>query len=78
VLGGRVCVVNGAASAIGAAVAGRFAREGAVVVGVDRVEHGVGDQAMQADLTVEAQVQTTYDRIVREHSRLDVVYNNMG
>jgi NAD(P)-dependent dehydrogenase (short-subunit alcohol dehydrogenase family) len=36
-LAGRVCVVNGAASVIGQAVAERFASEGGVVVGVDQV-----------------------------------------
>jgi NAD(P)-dependent dehydrogenase (short-subunit alcohol dehydrogenase family) len=34
-LAGKVCVVNGVASVIGGAVAGRFAGEGGVVVGVD-------------------------------------------
>ena len=77
-LSGKVCVVNGAASAIGQAVAKRFAREGAVVVGVDKVEHSVGDQAMRADFTDESQVQAMYDRVVREYGRLDVIYNNMG
>jgi NAD(P)-dependent dehydrogenase (short-subunit alcohol dehydrogenase family) len=38
-LAGRVCVVNGAASVIGQAVAERFASEGGVVLGVDQVEH---------------------------------------
>jgi NAD(P)-dependent dehydrogenase (short-subunit alcohol dehydrogenase family) len=78
VLTGKVCVVNGAASAIGQAVAKRFASEGAVVVGVDKVEHSVGEQAMRADLTDEPQVQAMYDRVVREYGRLDVIYNNMG
>ncbi len=77
-LTGKVCVVNGAASAIGQAVAERFASEGAVVVGVDKVEHSVGEQAMRADLADESQVQAMYDRVVREHGRLDVIYNNMG
>ena len=35
-LAGKVCVINGAASEIGRAVAARFTAEGAVVVGVDR------------------------------------------
>jgi NAD(P)-dependent dehydrogenase (short-subunit alcohol dehydrogenase family) len=38
-LAGKVCVVNGAASEIGRVVAGRFAGEGAVVVGVDQAGH---------------------------------------
>jgi NAD(P)-dependent dehydrogenase (short-subunit alcohol dehydrogenase family) len=77
-LAGRVCVVNGAASVIGQAVAGRFASEGGVVVGVDQVEHAVGQLAVQADLADEAQVEAMYEQVVREYGRLDVIYNNMG
>ena len=77
-LAGRVCVVNGAGSVIGRAVAGRFASEGGVVVGVDQVEHSVGRLAVQADLADEAQVETMYEQVVREYGRLDVIYNNMG
>ncbi|MFD0635788.1 SDR family oxidoreductase [Catenulispora yoronensis] len=75
---GKVCVVNGAASLIGQAVADRFTREGAVVVGVDLVEHSVGVHSLQADLSDEGLVEETYRRIVRDHGRLDVIYNNMG
>ena len=75
---GKVCVVNGAASLIGQAVADRFAREGAVVVGVDKVEHSIGEHTVQADLAQEARVEEMYREIVREHGRLDVIYNNMG
>src|SRR5262245_6998877 len=77
-LADKVCVVNGAASPIGAAVAERFAAEKAVVVGVDLVEHSVGEHVIQADLADEAQVEATYEQIVRRHGRLDVIYNNMG
>jgi NAD(P)-dependent dehydrogenase (short-subunit alcohol dehydrogenase family) len=71
-------VVNGAASEIGQAVAERFAREGAVVVGVDQTEHHVGDHPLQAELTDEPQVEAMYEQVVRTHGRLDVIYNNMG
>jgi nucleoside-diphosphate-sugar epimerase len=49
-LAGEVCVVNGAASVIGQAVAGRFASEGGLVVGVDQVEHSVGQRALDKRL----------------------------
>jgi NAD(P)-dependent dehydrogenase (short-subunit alcohol dehydrogenase family) len=49
----KVCVVNGAASPIGQAVAERFAREGAVVVGIDRVDHSIGEHPAQANLAQE-------------------------
>jgi NAD(P)-dependent dehydrogenase (short-subunit alcohol dehydrogenase family) len=78
VLAGKVCVINGAASLIGRAVAERFGREGAVVVGVDKVAHAVGDHVVEADLTQESRVAELYEEIVREHGRLDVIYNNMG
>ncbi|WP_035803571.1 SDR family oxidoreductase [Kitasatospora mediocidica] len=77
-LAGKVCVINGAASAIGQAVAGRFAREGAVVIGVDKVEHSVGEHVVRADLTDESEVQRMYEEVVRRYRRLDVIYNNMG
>jgi NAD(P)-dependent dehydrogenase (short-subunit alcohol dehydrogenase family) len=77
-LAGRVCVVNGAASLIGRAIAERFATEGAVVVGVDKIAHSVGEQPVQADLTDESSVEEVYRAVVREHGRLDVIYNNMG
>jgi NAD(P)-dependent dehydrogenase (short-subunit alcohol dehydrogenase family) len=78
VLAGKVCVVNGAASTIGQAVAQRFASEGAVVVGVDKVEHSVGEHVMRADLADESQVRAMYEHVVRRYGRLDVIYNNMG
>jgi NAD(P)-dependent dehydrogenase (short-subunit alcohol dehydrogenase family) len=77
-LTGKVCVVNGAASLIGRAVAERFAREGAVVVGVDKIAHSAGDHPVQADLTEETRVQELYLDVVREYGRLDVIYNNVG
>jgi NAD(P)-dependent dehydrogenase (short-subunit alcohol dehydrogenase family) len=77
-LNGKVCVVNGVASTIGQAVAERFAREGGVVVGVDKVAHDVGDLALQADLADEPQVISAYDQVLRRYQRLDVIYNNMG
>ena len=77
-LAGKVCVVNGAASEIGQAVAARFASEGAVVIGVDRAEHGIGEPAIQADLADEPAVEAMYEQVVRGHGRLDVIYNNMG
>jgi len=46
VLTGKVCESTVPPAAIGQAVAKRFASEGAVVVGVDKVEHSVGGQAM--------------------------------
>lgn len=75
---GQVAVVNGAASAIGQAVAHRLADEGATVVGVDRVPHAVGDLGLQADLLDEERVEEMYAQVVGRYGRLDIIYNNMG
>ncbi len=58
----KVCVVTGAAGGIGEATAERLASEGARVVGVDLLEHSVGELSLQADLTDEAQVQGVYSK----------------
>jgi NAD(P)-dependent dehydrogenase (short-subunit alcohol dehydrogenase family) len=77
-LAGKVCVITGAAGAIGAAVAGRLEREGATVAGVDQREHAVGALSLRADLTDEEQVRQLFARIADELGRIDVLYNNAG
>ena len=74
----KVCVVTGAAGGIGAATAERLASEGARVVGVDLLEHSVGELSLQADLTDEAQVKGVYSRVQEEFGRIDVLFNNAG
>jgi len=46
-LDGRVCVIAGAAGAMAESSARRLTSEGAVVVGVDRLEHSVGTLSLQ-------------------------------
>ena len=77
-LAGKVCVIGGAASVIGHAVAERFSREGGIVVGIDRVDHEVGLHSLQADLTDEVQVEAAFDEVVGRCGRIDVLYNNVG
>jgi NAD(P)-dependent dehydrogenase (short-subunit alcohol dehydrogenase family) len=77
-LEGKVCVITGAAGGIGAATAETFTREGARVVGVDLLEHGVGELALQADLTEEQAVSDLYARVADELGRIDVLFNNAG
>jgi NAD(P)-dependent dehydrogenase (short-subunit alcohol dehydrogenase family) len=73
-LAGKVCVITGAASGIGAESARRFAQEGATVVGVD-VAPGC---EIQADVTDEAAVRDLYARVAADHGRIDVLFNNAG
>lgn len=77
-LTGKVCVVAGAAGVIGRAAANRLEREGGVVVGIDREPHSVGSAALQADLSVEAEVEATFAEIRRRFGRVDVLVNNAG
>ena len=77
-LAGKVCVITGVAGGIGAASAELFAGEGARVVGVDLVEHSIGELALQADLVDEDAVRSVYTRAREELGRIDVLFNNAG
>jgi NAD(P)-dependent dehydrogenase (short-subunit alcohol dehydrogenase family) len=77
-LDGKVCVITGAASGIGAATAALFEAEGATVVGVDLGEDSVGSLKLAADVTDEEQVKGMYARAREELGRIDVLFNNAG
>jgi NAD(P)-dependent dehydrogenase (short-subunit alcohol dehydrogenase family) len=77
-LEGKVAVITGTASGIGAETARLFSAEGASVVGVDLSDGAVGDLAIQADVTDPAQVEAMYARASKEFGRLDVLFNNAG
>jgi NAD(P)-dependent dehydrogenase (short-subunit alcohol dehydrogenase family) len=77
-LEGKVCVITGAASGIGAETARLFSAEGATVVGVDLSPEAVGDLAIQADVTDPEQVEGMYTRAREEYGRIDVLFNNAG
>ncbi len=65
-LAGRVAVVTGAANGIGAGCARLFAAEGATVIGIDRAD---------GDLTDEAATNALFSAIGAEHGRIDVLVN---
>ncbi len=77
-LSGKVCVITGAASGIGAESARLFGEEGATVVGVDISADSEGDLALEADVTDEDQVRDLYARVREEFGRIDVLFNNAG
>jgi len=77
-LEGKVCVITGAASGIGAETARLFGEEGARVVGVDVSPNAEGDLAIEADVTNEEQVRGIYARARERFASIDVLFNNAG
>jgi NAD(P)-dependent dehydrogenase (short-subunit alcohol dehydrogenase family) len=77
-LEGKVCVITGAASGIGAETASLFAEEGAHVVGVDLKDDSEAELALGCDVADEEQVREMYERAHREFGRIDVLFNNAG
>ena len=86
-LSGKVVIVTGAASGLGAADARLLAHEGARVVladidadGAARLadEIGASAQFIRHDVTQETQWQDLLAQVMREHGRLDGLVNNAG
>ncbi len=77
-LEGKVCVITGTASGIGAETARVFTAEGATVVGVDLADSPDASLSLQADVTDEDAVRDVYARAIKEYGRIDVLFNNAG
>ena len=89
-LEGKVAIITGAASGMGAATARRFGREGAKVVIADMLEdegRAVAQQIVTAngaaeflrlDVTDEANWKAVVDATVAKFGRLDILVNNAG
>ena len=77
-LQGKVCVVTGTASGIGAESARLFEQEGARVVGIDLAAGAEGNLPIQADVSDEEQVAAAFRRIGEEIGQVDVLMNNAG
>src|SRR3989442_11371048 len=73
-LHGKVAVVTGAASGIGAAIATLFGRQGARVVVVDRSTTA----PFQCDVSSPDDVRRTFDAICAETGQIDILVNNAG
>jgi 3-oxoacyl-[acyl-carrier protein] reductase len=86
----RVAVVTGAGGAVGAAVARRFADEGARVVLADEDEEALRQirqdlrhaaesvDGLSVDLTSESQVGALVDRALARFGQIDILVNAMG
>ena len=86
-LPGKVAIISGAASGMGAATARRFAKEGAKVVIADILEDegravaaGIGENAvfMKLDVTSEANWKQVVADTVTKWGKLDILVNNAG
>ena len=78
-LEGKVCVITGAASGIGAETASLFRSEGAKVVGVDLRDDSPGvDLALACDVADEEAVRSMYASAREALGRIDVLFNNAG
>lgn len=86
-LAGKVAIISGAASGMGAATARMFAREGAQVVIADRMEHegqavaaSIGDAARfeKLDVTNEDDWAAAVAATQRHFGKLNVLVNNAG
>lgn len=84
---GRVTVITGAASGIGAATATRFAERGSRVVLADlqeeageRLAREIGDQAIfvRTDVSQEAEVEAAVEAALEHFGGLDIMINNAG
>ena len=84
-LQGKVALVTGGASGIGAATVRRFRQEGAEVVIADvqtdlgnKLESETGAVFQQHDVTNEAQWKDLMAMVAKRFGRLDVMFNNAG
>lgn len=82
---GKVALITGGGSGIGAATARLMAREGALIVVVDVVaDHAqavaqeTGGIAVTADVAKRADVERAVATAVERHGRIDILFNNAG
>jgi len=79
-LDGKVAIITGGASGIGAAIARRFAAEGAQIAIADLKppSDDLPGRFHQTDIGDEASIGRLVDAVAAEHGRLDILVNSAG
>lgn len=80
-LSGKVCLLTGASSGIGRALAARLADRGAVLALAARREsplHSADGSVHRVDLSDPAEALALADAVLARHGRVDVLVNNAG
>lgn len=85
-IAGKVAIVTGAGSGIGAALSRRLAADGAAaVILADRNEDAardiareIGADSLRTDVTVESDVENLVHHAVKVHGRVDIYFSNAG
>jgi NAD(P)-dependent dehydrogenase (short-subunit alcohol dehydrogenase family) len=81
-LNGKIAVVTGGLSGIGAAIAKRLSEEGATVIVADRsaIEsaRGAGNLPLHVDVQDPASVDSMFRTVIERHGRLDCMINSAG
>lgn len=80
-MNGKVALVTGASSGIGAAISGRLAEAGYTVFGTSRRSVAPGQRSFEMltlDVTSDSSVEAAVSEVVRRAGRIDVLVNNAG
>lgn len=84
-LDGKVAIITGGASGIGARMAKLFKKEGATVIAADRSEKALDSinhldsiHGMKLDITVEEDWKRVIEEVKKEFGKIDILINNAG
>ena len=75
----KVVAITGAGSGIGKAIAGVFAKQGAIVNVLDLNEvKDIDGKSYQVNVSIQADVDKVVGEIVKQHGRIDILVNSAG
>ena len=77
-LDGRVAVVTGGASGIGAAIASALAAKGATIAVADLSDPADGSHGFHCNVADPESVRQTVDAVIEAHGRIDILVNSAG